>query len=166
MLPYLGVFLAAAGAVLIVTPLVRRLVIRVGAIDQPSDRKAHPKPTPTGGGIGLLIGVAAGIGVAYFIPALRPTFHESSELQGTLLAATVITVVGLVDDVVALSAPAKVAGQVLAAGLLVLTGVELLFFWLPFGQGTVVVGADLAVPLTVAWVLVMANGVNLIDGLD
>jgi UDP-GlcNAc:undecaprenyl-phosphate/decaprenyl-phosphate GlcNAc-1-phosphate transferase len=166
MLAYLGVFLASAGAVVVLTPLVRRLAILAHAIDQPSDRKIHPRPTPTGGGVGLLLGVAAGLTAAYFVPSLRSTFKESSELQGTLVAAAVITSIGLVDDLMTLSAPAKIAGQVLAAGLLAISGVELLFFWFPFGQGIVVVGSDLAVPLTVAWVVVLANAMNLMDGLD
>ena len=114
----------------------------------------------------MLIGVAAGMGVAALIPSLRSAFRVGEELQGTLLAALVITAVGMIDDIVALSAPAKIAGQVLAAGLLILTGVELLFFWFPFGQGVIVVGSDLAVPLTVAWVVLMVNAVNLLDGLD
>ncbi len=166
MSPYLGVFLASAGAVVLVTPIIRLLAVRFRAIDQPSDRKIHPKPTPTGGGVGLLIGVAAGIGVAALTPSLRSTFRESTELQGTLVAAAVITLVGLVDDIRALSATAKLAAQILAAGLLILYGVELLFFWSPFGRTTIVVGADLAVPLTIAWVVVMVNAVNLMDGLD
>src|SRR5207253_7851616 len=72
---------------------------------------------------------------------------------------------GLVDDLRAISAPAKAAGQILAAGVLILTGVELLFFWFPT-QGVISLGPDLAVPLTLAWVLLMVNAVNLIDGLD
>ena len=164
--PYLGVFLVSAVAVALVTPLVRRLAIRVGAIDKPSDRKEHPKPTPTGGGIGLLIGVGAGLGAAFLIPSLRSTFSQSSELQGTLLAALVITVVGLIDDLFTLSAPAKIAGQILSAGLLILAGVELLYFWFPLGLGTVVVGSDQAILLTVVWVLIMVNAFNLMDGLD
>jgi UDP-GlcNAc:undecaprenyl-phosphate GlcNAc-1-phosphate transferase len=165
MLPYLGVFLATAGAVLLITPIVRRVATRLGAIDRPSDRKIHPKPTPTLGGIGLLAGVAAGMGVAYLTPRFRPLFDQSLELQGTLLAGLAITIIGVVDDVHALSVPAKVAGQVLAAGFLVLNGVALLFFWFPT-QGIISLGPDLAVPLTVAWVLVMVNAINLIDGLD
>src|SRR5206468_86455 len=101
---YLGVFLASAGAVGVVTPLLRRLAGRFGAIDKPSERKPHPKPTPTGGGVGLLIGVAVGLGVAAVTPSLRTAFRESTELQGTLIAGAVLTVVGLVDDVGALSA--------------------------------------------------------------
>jgi UDP-GlcNAc:undecaprenyl-phosphate GlcNAc-1-phosphate transferase len=165
MLRYLGVFAAAAVAAATLTPLVRRVALRWGAIDHPSERKVHPKPTPTGGGVAVLLGIAAGLGVAFLIPAFRPAFRESSEIQGALLAGAVLTVVGVVDDIRALSVPAKVAGQVLAAGLLILSGVQLLFFWFPT-QGTVVVGSDVGVPLTVAWVLLMVNAVNLIDGLD
>src|SRR2546422_522468 len=165
MTPYLGVFLATAGAVLAVTPIVRWLAVKIGAIDRPSDRKVHPKPTPTLGGMGILVGVLVGLAVAYLFPEFRRIFRQTFELQGTVLAAVVITGVGLVDDLRAISAPAKAAGQILAAGVLILTGVELLFFWFPT-QGVISLGSDLAVPLTVAWVLLMVNAVNLIDGLD
>jgi UDP-GlcNAc:undecaprenyl-phosphate GlcNAc-1-phosphate transferase len=165
MLPYIGVFLVSAATAAGCTPLVRRVAIRFGAIDVPTERKVHPKPTPTGGGVALLVGVAVGLGVAFLMPSFRPAFQHSSELQGTLLACVVLTMVGLVDDTRGLSAPAKLAGQILAGGLLVLSGIQLLFLWFPT-QGTLVIGSDLGVPLTVAWVLLMVNAVNLIDGLD
>ena len=164
-LGYLTVFLSAAGAVALITPLIRWIAVRVGAIDQPSDRKIHPKPTPTIGGMAILVGALVGLGVAYLIPPFRAVFRESSQLQGALFAALAITFVGLVDDVRTLSAPAKIAGQVLAAGILILNSVQLLFFWFPT-QGVVSLGSDVAVPLTVLWVLVMVNAINLIDGLD
>ncbi len=163
--PYLVVFLVSAGTVLLITPLVRGLAARFGAIDRPSDRKVHPKPTPTLGGIGILAGVLVAMAVAYFIPEFRRLYSQSLELQGVALGALVITALGIVDDVRALSAPAKAAGQILAAGLLILNGVELLFFWFPT-QGVISLGSDVAVPLTVAWVLIMVNATNLIDGLD
>jgi UDP-GlcNAc:undecaprenyl-phosphate GlcNAc-1-phosphate transferase len=163
--PFVVVFLATAAAVAAVTPLVRWLSVKAGAIDRPSDRKVHPKPTPTGGGLGILIGVLFGLAIAYLIPEFRRLYRQTLELQGTIFAALVITAVGLLDDRRALSAPAKAAGQILAAGLLILNGVELLFFWFP-SQGVISMGPDLAVPLTIAWVLIMVNAVNLIDGLD
>ncbi|HYT77978.1 MAG TPA: MraY family glycosyltransferase [Actinomycetota bacterium] len=163
--PYLVVFLVSAGTVLLIMPLVRRLAAMFGAIDRPSDRKVHPKPTPTLGGIGILAGVLVAMAVAYLIPEFRRLYRQSWELQGVALGALVITALGIVDDVRALSAPAKAAGQILAAGLLILNGVELLFFWFPT-QGVISLGSDVAVPLTVAWVLIMVNATNLIDGLD
>jgi UDP-GlcNAc:undecaprenyl-phosphate GlcNAc-1-phosphate transferase len=165
MSPYLVVFLVSAGTVFLVTPMVRRLAARFGAIDRPSDRKVHPKPTPTLGGVGILAGVLVALGVAYFIPEFRRLYRLSFELQGVALGALVITCLGLVDDLRALSAPAKAAGQILAAGILILNGVELLFFWFPT-QGVISLGSDVAFPLTVAWVLIMVNATNLIDGLD
>src|SRR5205823_20582 len=134
---------------------------RIGAIDRPSDRKVHPRPTPTLGGIGILAGVLVGIGVGALIPSFRSLYRDTTMLQGTLVAAGVISVTGAVDDVRALSAPAKVAGQVLAAGILVIFGIELLFFWLPKPIGIIALSSDLAVPLTVLWVLVAVNAVNL-----
>ncbi len=166
LLPYLWVFLASAAAVALLTPAVLVFARKVGAIDRPSDRKVHPRPTPTLGGLAIVLGLFVGLGVAFLIPSLRPVFKDSSEVQGALVAVAVLAAVGTLDDLRTLSAPAKVAGQVLAAGLLILYGgVELLFFWFP-KQGTISLGSDLAVPLTVLWVLIMVNAINLMDGLD
>jgi UDP-GlcNAc:undecaprenyl-phosphate/decaprenyl-phosphate GlcNAc-1-phosphate transferase len=162
---YLIVFAVSAGAAFGATPLVRRFAVRTGAIDRPSDRKVHPKPTPTLGGIAIYLGVAVGMGVSRIMPFFHPLHRSSSEPGAALLAGLVILLVGVYDDVRGASAPAKLSGQVLAAGLLVLLGVQLLYFWFP-GQGILVLGSDLAVPLTVLWVVAMVNAVNLIDGLD
>jgi UDP-GlcNAc:undecaprenyl-phosphate/decaprenyl-phosphate GlcNAc-1-phosphate transferase len=164
-LSYLAVFLATAVAAFLATPLVRRLALRYGAIDRPSDRKVHPKPTPTLGGQAVWLAILVGLGVAYLTPSFRGLFRVSSEPLGVVLAATVIVVLGSVDDVRGMSAPAKVAGQVLAAGLLILNGVQLFYVWFP-GIGVLSLSPDLAVPLTLLIILVIVNAVNLIDGLD
>jgi UDP-GlcNAc:undecaprenyl-phosphate/decaprenyl-phosphate GlcNAc-1-phosphate transferase len=162
---YVVVFIVTALTAFVATPLVRRLAVRVGAIDRPSDRKVHPKPTPTLGGIAIWAACLAGLGVAYLLPAYDQLFRQSSEPLGVILAGTVIVALGSYDDLRGIAVPAKVAGQVLAAGLLILAGVQLFYFWLP-GLGVLALGQDLAVPLTVIWVLAMINAVNLIDGLD
>ncbi|HEU4526353.1 MAG TPA: MraY family glycosyltransferase [Actinomycetota bacterium] len=165
MQPYVVVFAVSAGVTFVATPLVRRLSLRFGWIDQPSDRKVHPKPTPTVGGLAIFAGVAAALGVTHAVPALATLHETTSELDAALVAGAVIVLVGLVDDTRGLSPLGKLAGQVLAAGLLVLAGVQLLYFYFP-GQGVLSLSPDLAVPLTVVWVAAMVNAVNLIDGLD
>jgi UDP-GlcNAc:undecaprenyl-phosphate GlcNAc-1-phosphate transferase len=164
-LGYTVVFAATAAAALVGTPLVRRLAVRFGFIDRPSDRKVHPKPTPTLGGLALWFAVLVGLGVAYALPDFRLLFEASSEPVGVAVAGTIIVALGGYDDVRTLSVPAKVAGQILTAGILLLFGLQLAYFWFP-GLGVLSLSADLALPLTLLWVLAMVNAVNLIDGLD
>jgi UDP-GlcNAc:undecaprenyl-phosphate GlcNAc-1-phosphate transferase len=163
--PYLLVFAASAGVTFAITPLVRRLSLRLGWIDHPSDRKVHPNPTPTAGGIAMYAGVAAGLLAARLIPFLSDLHETSSELDAAFVAATVVVVLGVVDDTRGVTALGKLAGQVLAAGLVVLLGVQLLYFYFP-GPGVVSPSPDVAVPLTVLWIVALMNAVNLVDGLD
>jgi UDP-GlcNAc:undecaprenyl-phosphate GlcNAc-1-phosphate transferase len=163
--PYLVVFAVSAGVTFVATPLVRRLSLRLGWVDQPSDRKVHPKPTPTAGGLAIFAGAVAALAMTYVLPSLTSLHETTSELDAALVAGAVIVLVGMVDDTRGLSPLGKLAGQVLAAGLLVLAGVQLLYFYFP-GQGVLSLSPDLAVPLTVVWVAAMVNAVNLIDGLD
>ena len=165
MRPYLLVFATSAGVTFVVTPVVRRLALRLGWIDQPSDRKVHPKPTPTAGGLAMYLGVAAGLLAARLIPFLSGLHQTSSELDAAFVAATVVVVLGLVDDTRGVTAIGKLAGQVFAAGIVVLLGVQLLYFYFP-GQGVISLSPDLAVPLTVLWIVALMNAVNLVDGLD
>ncbi len=149
----------------LVTPLVRRVAARVGAIDIPNDRKVHAEPTPLLGGLALYIAVIAGIGTARLLPEFGDLFRESSEPLGVVVAATALVAIGTIDDVRGLTVSTRVAGQALAAGVLVLFGVQLFYFWVP-GVGILSVSTDLSALLTVVWTLALVNGVNLIDGLD
>lgn len=164
-LPYVGVLLASAATVALATPVVRWLAARFGAIDRPSDRKVHPKPTPTLGGLAIWLGILVGLWVASLIPAFENVFELSSEPLGVALAGTVIVALGVYDDLRGLAAPAKVAGQILAGGVLILFGVQLVYFWFP-GLGVLSLSPDLQALLTLLWVLAMVNALNLIDGLD
>jgi len=103
--------------------------------------------------------------VASQLPRFKPIFQSSSEPLGIVLGASIIFMVGLVDDLRDVSAPAKVAGQVLAASVLYFLGVTMFNFKVPFA-GFIVLSPDLTPLLTVLWVVGIANAVNLIDGLD
>jgi UDP-GlcNAc:undecaprenyl-phosphate GlcNAc-1-phosphate transferase len=146
-------------------PLVRRLAFRIGAVVAPDERRVHLRPTPTLGGIGMFLGFVVGMAVASRMHQFRPVFEGTSEPLGVLLGAAVIFGLGLLDDVREVSAPAKMAGIVLAGGVLSLLGVSMLYFRIPFA-GFIALSPDMAPLLTVLWVVGMANAVNLIDGLD
>lgn len=179
MIPYLAVFLAAAVVTAGATPLVARGARRIGAVDRPEEsRKVHEQPTPTLGGLAMLLGFVAALGVAWFLarwgldntgPAdegsFGPIFSQTSEPLGLLLGIALITAVGTYDDLRGLSPPLKLAGQIVAALPPVLLGIQLVYAWIP-GLGVLVLSPDLGIPLTVLVIVAMVNAVNLIDGLD
>ena len=144
---------------------VRWLAVKIGAVVPPDERRVHARPTPTTGGTAMVLAFLIAMGVASQLDGFEQVFRGSSQPMGVVLAAVVIFGVGLVDDLRPVSAPAKVAGQVLAGSLLPFFAVTMLFFRVPFA-GLVVLSNDLAPLMTVIWVVAMANAVNLIDGLD
>lgn len=161
---YAVVLAVAVATTFLATPVVRRLAVRVGAL-VPPDRHLHHRPLPTLGGAAMFLGFLAAIAVASRIPQFHEMFEGSREPLGVLLAAGLIFVVGVLDDLRSVSPPAKLAGQVLAASLLYLMGVTMFFFRVPFAD-FVVLSSDLAPLITVLWVAVLVNAINLIDGLD
>lgn len=165
MFGYLVVLAVSAVVCYIATFFNRRLSFKLKAVVEPDERRIHTHPTATIGGISLYVGFLAALGVAYVMPQFNKLFRGSSELLGVLLAATVMFLVGLVDDFREVSAPAKVAGQVLAASVLTFFGVTMFYFKVPFA-GVVVLSSSITPLLTAVWVVAMANAINLIDGLD
>ena len=166
MTAYIWVFLACAGTTFAVTPIVRRLALRFGAVDQPSDRKVHPKATPTMGGIAMYVGFLVGLGLSQVLPFFSRMNHGSAEPLAALVTCTAMVGLGAIDDKRGVSALAKLTAQVLIGGGLVLLGVQVLYFWFGPGAGIVSVSSDLAVPLTILWLALVVNAVNLVDGLD
>ena len=164
MVAYLVVFAASALTSFVATPLVRSVAVRMGAIYQPNDRTVHAVPTPTIGGVALFAGLLAGLGASRILPFFDDMNRGSAEPLGALVACAAILGLGLVDDLRRVTSLTKLTGQIFCAGLLVLAGVQLQYFVIP---GRIVsLGADLAVPLTVLWVVAIVNAVNLVDGLD
>lgn len=159
----LGLAAAAAIACALLAPPAMRLARRLGAIDRPGPRRIHRDEVPRLGGLAL---AAAVLGVAWIARLVSEPVRQLDvrPLLGLTLASVPVLAVGVADDIRGVPAAVKLALQ--AAGALVLTafgyGVPLLTS--PFG-GSFAAGW-LDVPLTVAWVLIVINAINLIDGLD
>ncbi len=163
---YALVFCLAAVATYLFAFPVRRIAIRFGAVDRSDDLRPHAGPVPTIGGAAMFLGFALSLVMASQLGALGQIFRGSSEPIGVALAALVIYLVGLVDDIRDISPPAKVAGQVLAAMILLFLGVTMYYFKIPFVSTIFVLSPSILPLVTAVWVVVMANAVNLIDGLD
>src|SRR4051795_2656699 len=114
-----------------------RLAGRFGAIAIPGDRKVHDRPTPTLGGGAMFVGMVAGIGVASLLGQFDSMFESPSNIVGVVAAALVIFATGAIDDIRDVSAPAKVAGIVLAGSILALSGVSIVNVPLPIVGFTV-----------------------------
>src|SRR5919197_1445549 len=146
-------FLAAFVVAALLTPLTAQLARRVGAVDQPKDRGLGAGSTP------LLGGVL--VASAVFLDFGGPT---EDRLEGILAGAVVIAFVGALDDRFDLPPGAKLLGQIVAATIPVVAGVEVTNITLPF-IGAVSFG-NAGVPLTVVGLVVVMNVVNLSDGID
>jgi UDP-GlcNAc:undecaprenyl-phosphate GlcNAc-1-phosphate transferase len=160
---YLLVLCVAAAVTYLLTPVARSFALRIGAMAEPRDRDVHAVPTPRLGGLAVYAGVCAGFLVASALPALSRVFVYS-DVQATVVAGGLIVLLGAVDDRWGIDALTKLAGQVLAAGVMVLIGLEVILLSLP-GIGTVSLGPE-SVLLTVGVTLLTVNAINFVDGLD
>ncbi len=161
----IAVFAAAALTTLVATPLAGRLATRLGAVAMPDERRVHERPTPTLGGLGILVGFLVGMAVAWRFGGFEAIFLAPTVPLGVVIAALVVYGVGFVDDVREVSAPAKTAGTVLAGSIINLAGVSILLFRVP-NVGLISLSPDWAALVTVVWVVGMCQAINLIDGLD
>jgi UDP-GlcNAc:undecaprenyl-phosphate/decaprenyl-phosphate GlcNAc-1-phosphate transferase len=158
-------FLVAAAVTALLTPLTMRLARLVGAIDEPRERGLSESATPLLGGVAIFAGtLVAGL---IWLPG---GFGKEHQLwHGVLLAAAVITLVGAIDDRYELPPIVKLAGQIVAAVIVVHFGVAVKAITLPF-VGTLAfpnAGVTNAGPvLTVVGLVAMMNVVNFSDGVD
>ena len=153
---YVSLFVALVAAILL-TPLVKRLAFRIGAVDAPNYRKVHSRIMPRLGGLAIYLAFLIGLLI------LRP---ESQYTLAIILGATVIVITGVLDDMYEISAKAKMLGQLLAAIIIVFFGgIQIEFINLPFNDGQLDFGF-LSIPFTIVWIIGITNAVNLIDGLD
>ena len=167
---YALVFGVAVVVTFLLTGVVRLAAVRMGVVTPIRERDVHSRPVPRMGGVAVYAGFAAAVLMALQLPALGGAFVSSSEVVGVLAAGGIICLVGVLDDRFDLDAIAKLAGQILAAGVLVLFGVQWQVLWLPgsgpTGGSLVSLDQTQGIVLTVLLTVVLTNAMNFIDGLD
>ncbi|MEO6085650.1 MAG: MraY family glycosyltransferase [Umezawaea sp.] len=169
---YLLVALTAAVVTFLLVGLVRVFAFKIGAVAYPRQRDVHVKPMPRMGGLAIYGGVLGGMLLAHQLPVLRSAFDFSNDPYAVIVGGGVIVLVGVLDDRFELDSLTKLAGQVTAAGLLVLFGLQWLVFWVPWGDNGAGTGSLLSLDqnqgalLSVLLAVTMVNAMNFVDGLD
>ena len=139
------------------TPFVMKLAVRIGAVDVPRDnRRMHKVPIPRLGGLAIVIA---------FLLCTFLFVKLDSQIQGVLLGAIIILVVGVLDDCLTLKAMPKFIAQIVAAYLVYRSGCEIRYVTNPFSVQPIDLGFFSGF-VTVVWIVMMTNAVNFIDGLD
>ncbi|MEV6790726.1 MraY family glycosyltransferase [Streptomyces sp. NPDC051320] len=162
---YLLTLCVTAAVTYLLTGPVRKFAIVIGAMPEIRARDVHREPTPRLGGIAMFGGLCAGLLVADHLTNVGSVFTMSNEPRALLSGAGLIWVIGVLDDKFEIDALIKLGGQMIAAGVMVMQGLTIL--WLPIpGIGTVSLTPWQGTLLTVALVVITINAVNFVDGLD
>ncbi|KES05470.1 transferase [Streptomyces toyocaensis] len=162
---YLLTLCITAAVTYLLTGPVRKFAIVAGAMPEIRARDVHREPTPRLGGIAMFFGLCAGLLVADHLTNLNQLFEKSNEPRALLSGAALIWLIGVLDDKFEIDALIKLGGQMIAAGVMVMQGLTIL--WLPIpGVGSVALTQWQGTLLTVALVVITINAVNFVDGLD
>ena len=160
---YILCLVAAAAVTYLLTPLARELAKKWKVMAPVRDRDVHDTPTPLLGGLAMVGGLLAGGILASKLPMMSAVFDSGRTPLALLSGVAIIVALGVVDDKWGLDAPTKLAGQVLAAGVMAFQGIAII--WLPIG-GTFVLDPMTSVLFTVLIVVISINAINFVDGLD
>ncbi|MFE5891666.1 MraY family glycosyltransferase [Streptomyces sp. NPDC056462] len=162
---YLLTLCITAAVTYLLTGPVRKFAIVAGAMPEIRARDVHREPTPRLGGIAMFFGLCAGLLVADHLTNLSTVFEKSNEPRALLSGAALIWLIGVLDDKFEIDALIKLGGQMIAAGVMVMQGLTIL--WLPIPTvGNVALTQWQGTLLTVALVVITINAVNFVDGLD
>ncbi len=161
----IGVFLIP----LVLTPLVRFLAFRIGAVDNPNARRVNKVPMPSSGGLGILIAFL--VGTLILMPIITEKNHYFMSYFDYILPVAMgglmASMTGFVDDVIELKPRTKMLGIILGAIVVwAFTDYRFDSFKIPFGGPMLYFGPVLSFFLTVLWIVAITNAINLIDGLD
>ncbi|NMA49548.1 MAG: undecaprenyl/decaprenyl-phosphate alpha-N-acetylglucosaminyl 1-phosphate transferase [Tissierellia bacterium] len=155
LLPFVATFLLA----LVLTPVVIKFAVKIGAMDIPKDdRRVHRIAMPLMGGLAMYIAVV--IGMLLFLPKDR-------KFLAILIGATLILISGIKDDIKGTTPKEKLFYQILAASVAIWGGISIENITNPFVQGSTGFALSwLTIPITLFWIVGITNTLNLIDGLD
>lgn len=148
-------FMLAMFVSYVLTPYIKKLAFKIGAVDRPDNRKVHKKIMPRLGGLAIYIAFMIGC-----VASMEITW----DIFGILLGGTLIAALGVADDVYQLPAKVKLLGQIAAACVLVIFDIRI--EWVNNPLGGYFYLDMLSIPFTIFWVISFTNVVNLIDGLD
>ena len=150
------------------TPLVRKIAFRIGAVDVPKDeRRMHKKPIARLGGLAIFIGFLAAV-IYTIISRIMDgvVFAGDFRFIGLIIGSIIIVIVGVIDDVKPLKAWIKLIFQIVAALVVVLSGIRIEEVSNPFALMGVTFLGMLSIPISVIWIIGITNAINFIDGLD
>jgi UDP-GlcNAc:undecaprenyl-phosphate GlcNAc-1-phosphate transferase len=167
---YVFLIVVAGAVTAALTPLVRTLSTRWGIVARPGGRNVHKGEISRLGGVAMFAGFLAAlaveaVGERFWGWGASALLKGDGPLLGFIIGLAIIFITGVVDDVVTLAPAAKLAGQVLAAGVVIYFGVFVEYVANPLGGGLVQLGY-LRYPVTLVWIVGFTNIINLIDGLD
>lgn len=160
---YLLVTAISAGVTFGLAIVTWKLSSRYRLYPKIRERDVHTRPTPRLGGVAMFLGMAVAFGVASLLPGFAIVFSEPGKVLGLAGAALIIVLIGVADDIWDLDWLTKLAGQIIAAGLIAWQGIQV--STLPIG-GQTIVSPYVSLIITVFAVVLVMNAINFIDGLD
>lgn len=166
-------FLLAFITTFVLTPYTIKIAKKIGAVDVPKDeRRMHNKPIPKFGGPAIIIGFLLATIYLLITSSIEGNLNLFGpenyimKLLGFLLGILVLSFVCFFDDIKGIPALVKLAGQIIAAAIVVAFGIRINNFNLPFFEGNIVISEVFSIILTMGWIVGITNAINLIDGLD
>ncbi len=151
---------------LFLTPIVRMLALKIGAIDKFELRKVHTKRIIVRLG-GIAIFLSFYLAVLFFtLRGYSPFLKNYSFLSGMFFSSFLILLLGVFDDLRGADAKLKFFVQIIAAIIILSYGIKISLFTNPFNSGQSLNIGFWGIPLTIFWIIFITNSLNLLDGLD
>lgn len=165
-------FLLAFITAFVTTPHTMRFAKKVGAIDIPNDRRVNKKPMPRLGGLAVIAGFFVSVIYLFIIMNYENKIdffgieNYYIKIIGFFIGIIVLGITCFIDDVKGIPSLVKLSAQIISAIIVVMSGIRIENFSLPFVENKIMVNEVFSYILTVGWIVGITNAINLIDGLD